>query len=236
MPHSRRRVELGDDLLAATSGAGCGRRGRGCRRTRTDRGSRWNTGCCRGSISSPRRARRPGSETPSSAGGRTVVSTTCCSGRDGVARQHARSVRWWRRRVRRHGDSRTTDSNPGTRSPTGRRSRPARSKACARRQMSFICWRWMCMPLTKTASAHSKSSSVAGRRFSSMNWTGQFSGQIGRDQQQALRRHEGADAVGQGIGVFECAEGRGVAREDAQNTPDRSVAFSAHRTSPNHVL
>src|SRR5436853_141778 len=40
--------------------------------------------------------------------------------------------------------------------------------------MSFICWRWICMPLTRTASAHSKSSAVAGRIFSSTNRTGQF--------------------------------------------------------------
>jgi hypothetical protein len=30
--------------------------------------------------------------------------------------------------------------------------------------------------------------------------------QIGGDQQQALRRHEGLDAVRQRIGVFECTE------------------------------
>ena len=143
----------------------------------------------------------------------------------------AGSARWWHRRVRRHGDSRTTDSSPGRRSPTVRRARPARSKAWARRQMSFICWRWMCMPLTNTASAHSKSSLVAGRRFSSMKRTGQFAGQIGRDQQQALRRHEGLDAVGQRIGMFEGAERRRVARKDAEDAPDRLNAFSSHQTS-----
>ncbi len=60
--------------------------------------------------------------------------------------------------------------------------------------------------------------------------------QISREQQQALRRHEGADAIGQRIGVLEGAEGRRVTREDTENMPARSVAFSAHRTSPNHVL
>ena len=63
-----------------------------------------------------------------------------------------------------------------------------------------------------------------------------FLGQIGREQQQALRRHEGADAVGQRVGMLERAERRRVTREDAENMPARSVAFSAHRTSPNHVL
>ena len=51
-----------------------------------------------------------------------------------------------------------------------------RPNACARRQMSFICWRWICMPLTRTASAHSKSSRVAARRFSSTKRTGHCSG------------------------------------------------------------
>ena len=97
--------------------------------------------------------------------------------------------------------------------------------------MSFICWRWMCMPLTNTASAHSKSSSVAGRRFSSTKRTCQLLRQIGRDHQQALRRHEGLDAIGQGIGIFERAEGRRVARKDAQNAADRLDALNSHQTS-----
>ena len=54
---------------------------------------------------------------------------------------------------------------------------------------------------------------------------------IGRDQQQALRRHEGLDACGQGIGVFECTKRGGIAREDAQDTPYRSDAFSSHQIS-----
>src|SRR5207237_1391400 len=55
--------------------------------------------------------------------------------------------------------------------------------------------------------------------------------QIGRDKQQALRRHEGLDAIGQGIGVLERTKRGGIAREDAQDTPYRSDAFSSHQTS-----
>src|SRR5262249_5338651 len=58
-----------------------------------------------------------------------------------------------------------------------------------------------------------------------------FLRQIGRDQEQSLRRHESSDAVGQRIGIFECAEGRCVTREDTKNMTDRSVALSSHRTS-----
>ncbi len=53
--------------------------------------------------------------------------------------------------------------------------------------------------------------------------------QIGRDQQQPLRRHEGLDAVSQGIGVFEGAERRRIARKDAQDAPDVLYAFNSHR-------
>src|SRR3984957_12575143 len=56
-------------------------------------------------------------------------------------------------------------------------------------------------------------------------------GQIGRDQQQTLRRHEGLDAIGQGISVFECAERRRIARKDAQNAPHRLNTLSSHRVS-----
>jgi len=56
-------------------------------------------------------------------------------------------------------------------------------------------------------------------------------GQIGRDQQQALRRHEGLNAVGQRIGVFQRAERGRIAREHAQNAPYRLNALGSHRTS-----
>ena len=56
-------------------------------------------------------------------------------------------------------------------------------------------------------------------------------GQIGRDQQQPLRRHEGLDTVGQRIGIFEGAERRRVARKDAQDAPHRFNALSSHRTT-----
>ena len=55
--------------------------------------------------------------------------------------------------------------------------------------------------------------------------------EVGRDQQQALRWHERLDAIGQGIGVFECTKRGGIAREDAQDTPYRSDAFSSHQIS-----
>jgi hypothetical protein len=77
------------------------------------------------------------------------------------------------------------------------------------------------MPLTNTASAHSKSSLVAGP----------MRGQIGRDQQQPLRRHESLNAVGQGIGVLERAERRRIAGKDAQDTPRRFNALSSHQIS-----
>ena len=53
-------------------------------------------------------------------------------------------------------------------------------------------------------------------------------GQIGRDQQQPLRGHEGLNAVGQRIGVFERAKGGRVARKDAQDTARNASAFSSH--------
>ena len=55
--------------------------------------------------------------------------------------------------------------------------------------------------------------------------------EIGRDQQQALRRHERLHAVGQRIGVLERTERRRIARKDAQDAPCRLDAFSSHQTS-----
>ena len=81
------------------------------------------------------------------------------------------------------------------------------------------------MPLTKTASAHSK---VFRRRRADVfvdETDRPVRGHIGRDQQQALRRHEGLDAVGQRIGVFERAERRRVARKDAQDPPHSSLCL-----------
>ncbi|MEY9448103.1 hypothetical protein ABIE82_005551 [Bradyrhizobium diazoefficiens] len=57
-------------------------------------------------------------------------------------------------------------------------------------------------------------------------------GQIGREQQKPLRRHEGADAVGQRIGMLERTERRRVTRKHAKNPPRRTVAFSSHQSSP----
>ncbi|KAH2776557.1 hypothetical protein KXW38_010149, partial [Aspergillus fumigatus] len=56
--------------------------------------------------------------------------------------------------------------------------------------------------------------------------------QVGRNQQQALRRHEGADAIRQRIGMLECPERGGVAREHAENSSGRPVTFSSHQSSP----
>ena len=53
-----------------------------------------------------------------------------------------------------------------------------------------------------------------------MKRTSHFSRQVGRDDQQPLRRHEGADAGHQRIGVVEGAERGGVVREDAEDAPD----------------
>ena len=71
--------------------------------------------------------------------------------------------------------------------------------------------------------------------FSSTSRTSQLSRQIGGDDQDALRRHEGAHAVGQLVGVLERAEGRGIARKDAQDAPDMAHAepgFSSPSTIP----
>jgi hypothetical protein len=61
-----------------------------------------------------------------------------------------------------------------------RHRRPAQHRDPAMRmgagQMSMICRRWICMPLTKTASAQRKSSAVAGLMFSSTKRTDQSSG------------------------------------------------------------
>src|SRR6185437_14192203 len=53
-------------------------------------------------------------------------------------------------------------------------------------------------------------------------------GDIGRDQQQALRRHEGLDPGGQRIGVFERSERGSVAWKDAQDPPHIVYAFNPH--------
>ena len=60
---------------------------------------------------------------------------------------------------------------------------------------------------------------------------------IGRDQQQTLRRHEGAHALHQPIGMIEGAEGRGVVRENAQYPPlipdwDRRAHATSDPMSP----
>ena len=56
--------------------------------------------------------------------------------------------------------------------------------------------------------------------------------QIGRNQQQALWRHKGLHAVGEGVGIFERTESRRVARKHAQDAPNRLDALSSHSTSP----
>ena len=53
--------------------------------------------------------------------------------------------------------------------------------------------------------------------------------QIGRDHEQALRRHEGLDAVGERIGIFERPESRCVARKHQQNATRRFDAFNPHQ-------
>ena len=55
--------------------------------------------------------------------------------------------------------------------------------------------------------------------------------EVGRDQQQALRRHESLHAIGQRVGVLERTKRRRVARKDAQDAPCRLDAFSSHQTS-----
>src|SRR5579863_2194366 len=52
--------------------------------------------------------------------------------------------------------------------------------------------------------------------------------QIGRDQQESLRGHEGLNAVGQRIGMFERAERGRIAGKDAQDTAYGLRAFSSH--------
>src|ERR1700674_504685 len=56
-------------------------------------------------------------------------------------------------------------------------------------------------------------------------------GEISGDQQQTLRRHERLDAVGQRIGMFECAERRRIARKHAQDAAHRLNALSSHQNS-----
>src|SRR5262249_35239920 len=56
-------------------------------------------------------------------------------------------------------------------------------------------------------------------------------GQIGRNQQQTLRRHEGLHAVGQRIGVFERTKRRSITRKYAENTTYRLDAIKSHRSS-----
>jgi hypothetical protein len=52
------------------------------------------------------------------------------------------------------------------------------------------------------------------------------------NQQQALRRHERLDAVGQGVGVLEGPERRRIARKDAEDTPCCLYALSSHQSTP----
>src|SRR6266851_6633083 len=56
-------------------------------------------------------------------------------------------------------------------------------------------------------------------------------GQISRDQQQALRRHESLDAVGQGIGVLKRSKRRCIARKNAQDAPCCLNTLSSHQIS-----
>ena len=88
------------------------------------------------------------------------------------------------------------------------------------------------MPLTNTASAHSKSSLVAATDILVDEADLPVRRQIGRDQQQPLRRHEGLDAVGQGIGVLERTERRRVARKHAQDAPCGLVASQLSSNLP----
>ena len=88
----------------------------------------------------------------------------------------------------------------------------------AARQCRGSAAAWTCMPLTSTTSAHANSSGARWpAMFSSMNRTGQLLGQIGGDEQQALRRHERAHAFHQVVSMIEGPEGWRVARENAQD-------------------
>src|SRR5262249_18528517 len=55
--------------------------------------------------------------------------------------------------------------------------------------------------------------------------------QHGGDHQQALRGHEGAHAIGQRVGVLECAESGRVAWKHAENTPYPVVTRRIHGTT-----
>ena len=144
-------------------------------------------------------------------------------------RTAARTTRRWRRPARRRAGSRSPGNAPGRPTPRSRPApRPGRS-AWARRRMSSICRRCTCMPLTNTTSAQAKSSS-RGRRHVLVD-EADLPGRRhrGGDDQQPLRRHEGANAVGQRIGEFEGAERGRVARKHAQHAPSDMIASCKHQ-------
>ena len=145
----------------------------------------------------------------------------------------ARSADRWHLPSRRCGDSRCPDTSRARRTPTGRpASRPCRPRARARRYRGSA-GAWTCMPLTRMTSAHSSSAAVALRIFSSMKRTGHAFRHVGRDQEQALRRHEGAHPLHQPIGVVEGTERGRVMRKNAQDPAsvldwDRAAHATSH--------
>ena len=94
-----------------------------------------------------------------------------------------------------------------------------------------ICGACTCMPLTTTTSAHAKSAAARLADVLVDEAHRPAFRHIGRDQQQALRRHEGAHAPHQPVGMIEGAESGGVMRKNAQH-PTFGFTGIGQRTRP----
>ena len=172
---------------------------------------------CRSDSGRAGSGRRPGIG-KSASGSRSSVSKRDLRRRRRSARHRAaRSARRWRRRSRRHGDSRTPDTFPARRRPTGRRAPTSLPAALARRAMSRICGAWICMPLTNTTSAQAKSLGACRRDILVDEADRPWLGHIGGDQQQPLRRHEGAHPSEQVKSMRKRAEGRRIGGKNAKD-------------------
>ena len=105
-------------------------------------------------------------------------------------RRAARSSRRSRRPSRRCGDTRRPDTSPAPPRRRGRRAPSACRPPWRARWMSRTCGAWTCMPLTITASAQAKSSGCGARDVLVDEADRPVLRQIGRQHQEALRRHE----------------------------------------------
>ena len=121
----------------------------------------------------------------------------------------------------------------------GRDRRPAERYGLvmrwARRQMSSICRRWMCMPLTKTASGPGEIRFRRGFHVFVDETDFPMFRQYCRDDQKTLRWHAGLGPEGQAIGMFEGRERCRIAWKHAKDAPRGAIGDLGHDLTPAHV-